>query len=214
MPLTYNGKLDKLAQQNKNRYARQKATKDSFKWFKDNIGTAFKRGVSAKNTSWISNRLDDHIPKNTDPGISIVPKPVIGHLYFYVYNPKWKDELPYYDMFPLTMPIEPYDDGFLGLNFHYLPVELRAKLLDSILKWKAEKSQAEYIKISYKALKSLQNTIYAPTIKRYLWSHFRSNFAEINFNVWDRILFLPVEDFKKATVNRVWEDSRRSIKKK
>ena len=41
-----------------------------------------------------------------------------GRLYFFLYDPKTKDELPYYDRFPLVLVLEKYDDGFLGLNLH------------------------------------------------------------------------------------------------
>ena len=54
----------------------------------------------------------------------------IGRLNMFVYDPKYKNKLPYYDTFPLVLPIERYDNGFLGINFHYLPYALRARLLD------------------------------------------------------------------------------------
>jgi len=44
----------------------------------------------------------------------------LGKMYFFVYNPKHKITLPYYDMFPLVLPIERYSNGFLGINFHFL----------------------------------------------------------------------------------------------
>ena len=37
-------------------------------------------------------------------------------MYFFNYNPKWKDILPFYDIFPLVIPIDFYSDGFLGLD--------------------------------------------------------------------------------------------------
>jgi hypothetical protein len=46
-------------------------------------------------------------------------KSFIGRMYFYYYDPKTKDTLPYYDKFPLVIPIERYSDGFLGLNLHF-----------------------------------------------------------------------------------------------
>ena len=44
----------------------------------------------------------------------------IGRLNMFLYDPKYKDKLPYYDVFPLVLPIQRYSDGFLGINFHYL----------------------------------------------------------------------------------------------
>ena len=54
------------------------------------------------------------------------------NLNMFVYDPKYKKTLPYYDTFPLVLPLERYNDGFLGLNFHYLPIPLRVRLLDKI----------------------------------------------------------------------------------
>ena len=37
-------------------------------------------------------------------------KSMLGNMYFYSYNPKWKDKLPWYDTFPLVFPIEEYNN--------------------------------------------------------------------------------------------------------
>ena len=37
---------------------------------------------------------------------------IIGKMYFYSYDAKTKDKLPYFDKFPLVLPIEEYRDGF------------------------------------------------------------------------------------------------------
>ena len=51
----------------------------------------------------------------------------------FFYDPKFKKTLPYYDTFPLVLPLETYNDGFLGINMHYLPIPLRVNLLDQNL---------------------------------------------------------------------------------
>ena len=56
----------------------------------------------------------------------------IGRMYAFFYDPKHKKTLPYYDRFPLIFPIGPADKGFLGINLHYLPYVLRAKLMDEL----------------------------------------------------------------------------------
>ena len=60
-------------------------------------------------------------------------KPFYGKLNMFMYDPKFKKTLPYYDTFPLVLPIEKYSDGFLGINLHYLPIPLRIKLLDRLV---------------------------------------------------------------------------------
>ena len=57
-------------------------------------------------------------------------RPFYGKLNMFFYDPKFKKKLPYYDTFPLVLPLETYNDGFLGINMHYLPIPLRVRLLD------------------------------------------------------------------------------------
>ena len=57
----------------------------------------------------------------------------LGGMYFFFYDAKTKDKLPYYDIFPLVIPLEKYTDGFLGLNLHYLPIRIRAAFLDKLM---------------------------------------------------------------------------------
>ena len=60
-------------------------------------------------------------------------KPFYGKLNMFMYDPKFKKTLPYYDTFPLVLQLETYPDGFLGINFHYLPIPLKIKLLDLLV---------------------------------------------------------------------------------
>jgi len=56
----------------------------------------------------------------------------LGNMYMFQYDPKHKATLPYYDSFPLIFPINRAKGGFLGINMHYLPPPLRAKLMDAL----------------------------------------------------------------------------------
>ena len=47
-------------------------------------------------------------------------RPSQGRLNLFFYDPKFKKTLPYYDTFPLVLPLEPIKGGFIGMNFHYL----------------------------------------------------------------------------------------------
>ena len=44
-----------------------------------------------------------------------------------------KTELPYYDRFPLCIPIQRAKGGFHGMNLHYLHPVIRAQFLDELL---------------------------------------------------------------------------------
>jgi hypothetical protein len=73
--------------------------------------------------AWIRSKVKDLSPSPSNlmkDSERIRDKSMIGRMYFYFYDPKTKDSLPYYDRFPLVIPIERYSDGFLGLNLHYI----------------------------------------------------------------------------------------------
>ena len=133
----------------------------------------------------------------------------IGRLNMFVYNPKYKDKLPYFDTFPLVLPIEKYDNGFLGLNFHYLPYALRVRLLDRLDRFTRGSKDDARILESYRALKNIN--IVKPTLKRYLNSKVRSRFRRIDSEDFLTALMLPVQRFRKSNVNKIWSDSRKMI---
>lgn len=141
-------------------------------------------------------------------------KVVVGGMYMFFYDPKGKKQLPYYDRFPLVVVTDIYPDGFLGLNLHYLPPALRAKLMDGLYTISSNKKfdETTRMRVSYDMLKSASKFRgYKPCVKRYLNSHLRSRLAYINATEWDIALFLPTEQFAKAGKSEVWADSRKAI---
>ena len=137
-----------------------------------------------------------------------------GYMYAFKYDPKMKKELPYYDTFPLIFPVRIDSDGFLGINFHYLPPVLRAKLMNALYSTLTNKKYDDTtkVRISYSILQSASKYRYfKPMLKKYLRSHVRSQFLEIQVNEWDMAIFLPTESFRKADTGRVWEESRKKI---
>ena len=141
---------------------------------------------------------------------STVSSSVLGKMYFYSYNPKWKDKLPWYDTFPLVFPIERYPDGFLGLNFHYLAPKHRAILMDQLKAFANNKKYDETtrLRLTYNMLKGFTKIKRArPTVHRYLNSKVNSKFVLVNADEWEVALFLPVERFKKASKKQVWAHS-------
>ena len=134
----------------------------------------------------------------------------IGKMYMFVYDPKTKDILPYYDTFPLVFPIEFYGDSFLGINMHYLPPMLRAKLMDALyLTINNNKyDKTTLLKISYNILNGASRYRYfKPCVKKYLLSHVGSPFIYIAPDEWDYALMLPTERFQKANKSVVYKDS-------
>ncbi len=112
--------------------------KDVFERNKYDLQTA-----AVKSRSWFEKQVyelgrQNYTPPrilngNPDQNVSnIIP----GNLYMYMYDPKLKATLPYYDRFPLVFPFSKTPDGFIGLNLHYLPYQLRVMLLDHLLVFK------------------------------------------------------------------------------
>lgn len=137
---------------------------------------------------------------------------VYGSMYFFEYDPKHKDTLPYYDRFPLIFPINKVKGGILGMNMHYLPPKMRAQLMDALYSVSSDNNYDEntVLNISYKILQSASNfRFFRPTVKMYLAKQVRSKFIKINSSEWDTALFLPVQSFQKQGQSVVWADSRK-----
>jgi hypothetical protein len=141
-------------------------------------------------------------------------KSMIGRMYFYFYDPKTKDSMPYYDQFPLVIPIEKYNDGFLGLNLHYIHPKHRMILLDKLSDTMSNDTYDEKtkLKINYRYLAAASKIFEAnPCIKRYLFTQIQSRFLEITADEWDIAAMLPLESFVGATTSKVYADSRKKF---
>tara|TARA_B100000029_G_scaffold492008_1_gene552812 strand:+ start:728 stop:1285 length:558 start_codon:yes stop_codon:yes gene_type:complete len=135
----------------------------------------------------------------------------MGKMYMFFYDPKHKATLPYYDRFPLVIPIERYPDGFLGLNMHYLAPKLRLSLLEGLMKIRNNQSMNDSTRmmVTYDLLSSTKRHRYfKPTLKRYLHTHVQSQFLNIKPNEWETAIFLPVERFVKKNKKAVWQLSK------
>jgi hypothetical protein len=147
--------------------------------------------------------------------------PVLGKLYFFNYDPKFADVLPYYDIFPLVLILRRYNDGFLGLNLHYLPILYRAAFLDRLMNLAVldDNDHPERVKISYSILDtSRRYKAFEPCLKRYLYGQMGSRLLKVEPNEWETALFLPVEKFrsgnKAISKNKVFKESIQKIRKK
>ena len=138
---------------------------------------------------------------------------LVGTMQMFFYDPKTKDTLPYYDLFPLVIVVGPAKGGFYGLNLHYLPPILRAKMLDALMETSASnKNEDAKFAINYKKLQSIAKLrYYEPCFKHYLNAHVKSKFAEVPMPEWEIATFLPTAQFRKANSKKVYADSRKKI---
>ena len=168
-----------------------------------------------KSASWYRNAVQGIVQKATATGLmrsgKLNSRPSQGRLNLFFYDPKFKKTLPYYDTFPLVLPLDPIKGGFIGMNFHYLPPAMRFTLLrrlDAYLSGDATK-RGTRIEVNYNTVKSIP--MVKPTLHKYLYGHIRSSFLRIDAPEASTAVYLPVQQFKKQPATTVWSRSRRGI---
>lgn len=171
---------------------------------------------SAEARAWIRNNSEDAKKWFRDQALNMNPNPSdflrnpkpftvfrtlnensIGKMYMFLYDPKWKNILPFWDTFPLIFPLEMYSDGFLAINLHYLPPGARAQLMDALYNTanNDKYDNSMRLTISYGILKEASTYFknFEQCVKRYLFSHVKSSFHYVNPLDWDKALLLPLQ---------------------
>ena len=182
---------------NQNQYQLADAAKKSKTWFQ-------------QQAKLLGNVTPNKVMKS-DP-TSLKARVIPGKLYMFLYDPKTKDKLPYYDMFPLVFPFKKTPDGFIGLNMHYLPYQMRVMLLDKLMDFATNKKMSETTKLNYSwsMIDGVSRYRLAePCVKRYLASHIKTSLKLIDANDWATAMLLPVEQFVGSSKQKVWQDSLR-----
>ena len=179
----------------------EKNTHRAREWFRRKVKSSFARNITSKSIL----KQDELSSKAKSRG-----KSMVGRLYFFVYDPKHKLTLPYYDRFPLIFVLSKQRGGFMGLNLHYLAPKARLTLMDALITLSSDNRYDDKTRLnmSYGLIKKASKyRLFKPTIKRYLTSHQKSRFIEVPASEWDLAVFLPVEQFEKASKTKVWSDS-------
>lgn len=174
-------------------------TKESREWFRNKVR-------NLKNINREALMKEDPLKQTTEE--------IIGSMYMFFYDPKHKETLPYYDTFPLVVVVGPAEGGFYGLNLHYLPPILRAKMLDALMDITTNKkyNDSTRFKMSYELLaRTAKLKYFKPCFKHYLNEHVKSKFAMVPAPEWEIATFLPTAKFEKASINAVYKDSRQKI---
>lgn len=146
-------------------------------------------------------------PKNNTSSL------MIGKLYIFKYDPKYKATLPIYDKFPLALPFSTDGKTFYALNLHYLPHKQRAWLLYQLGKIynynKKEKNVSTFVnaivdrvlasmgikrmRLNWGMLSSIPKVDAKEAVKRYLPNHIRSPLRVIPTEDYPKIILLPFE---------------------
>jgi hypothetical protein len=187
----------------KNQYDLKTAVKKSRAWFEQQVLLMTRQQLTPQKV----------LTGNPE---QLVTRIMPGHLYMFVYDPKTKAELPYYDRFPLVFPFRKTPDGFIGLNMHYLPYPLRINLLDNLLTYASNQrfDETTRLKYSWALIDGMSKYAAAkPCVKQYLVGHVRTQFRQVESSNWATAMLLPVERFVGASKQEIWADSRKIIRK-
>jgi hypothetical protein len=171
---------------------------------------------SAESLKWYQNALKSMLGVNRKQLLDEFDrsKPLSGRMFMYFYDPKGKKTLPYYDRFPLIFMVEKAEGGFYGLNLHYLPHKERAIFFDRLLDYTNNKryDESTRLRLKYDLLKGSSKLKYfAPCFKHYLTKHVKSKIVEVPADQWEQVIFLPSEQFKKASKSSVWQESKKKV---
>lgn len=176
--------------------------------------------MSRKSLNWLTAKMTS-IRGTSNLATSIVKEKSrqtnrfkLGGLYCFYYDAKGKKTLPYWDRFPLVLALEQYNDGFLGLNLHYLPVKYRVAFLDKLMTYAVKGASGDVMsmRVSYDILNASKRLKeFKPCLKRYLFSQVQSRIVAIQPDEWDIVSFLPIHQFKGASADYVWQESLEEI---
>ncbi len=125
-----------------------------------------------------------------------------GTMVFFGYDPKYKETLPYYDRFPLSLIIGFNKTNFTGINWHYLPIATRIKLYDKI--WQIARTSRmptqQVLQLNWYLLSNAAKfPEVKPAVKEYRFDHVQTRFIKIPIVDWKTAIMLPNEQFMKKS---------------
>ena len=131
-------------------------------------------------------------------------RPNYGMMNLFSYRPETAEKLPYYDLFPLSIPVVKHRDGFTGINFHYLSVPLRVKLLDILVEAFADDDKGK-LDMTWRSIANLRSV--RPIVRRYKAQKVKSLFLKLTIEDMLIAALLPVQQFYTGAYN-----SRRAVR--
>ena len=157
----------------------------------------------------------------------VTVSPNFGTMNLFYYRPKTPQRLKYYDIFPLVIPLgRRLNNGFVGINFHYLSVPMRWQLLERLQMFQVpseldafdtEEGAGEVMALFWPQVKKKRGV--RPIVRRYLTEYMKSRFLRIELSEMLIACSLPVERFytgvwgkkKRVLPQKVFRNTRRSI---
>ena len=159
----------------------------------------------------------------------VTVRPNFGMMNLFYYRPKGAEKLPYYDIFPLVIPMgRRLNDGFVGINFHYLSVPQRWLLLERLSMFQmpseldsfdSEEGAGEVMALFWSKIKRKRGV--KPIVRRYLTKNIQSYFLKIELSEMLIALSIPMERFytgkwggkERYVAEKVYRQTRREMLK-
>jgi len=184
---------------------------------------------------WYRQKVQDLLPKPQVRAMiregvknqKVTVRPNFGMMNLFYYRPKGAAKLPYYDIFPLVIPIgRRLNDGFVGLNFHYLSVPQRWLLLERLSMFQVPseldafdtgEGAGDVMALFWSKIRRKRGV--KPIVKRYLTKYVQSRFLKIELSEMLIALSIPMERFytgkwggrKKYISEKVYRQTRREM---
>jgi hypothetical protein len=165
----------------------KKGLYDSMDWFSKVVGSMFRPDAPANgNADAMPNRLKEiSVPKGLQ----------LGSLYLQSYDAKWKDELPVWDQLPLFFMLRFLPDGYLGLNLHYMPLDVRIGVLGTLMEYSnnTRMDDSTRLRLSWNLINSVSKLDpLKDCVKHYLFDHVTSTPTYITPTQWIHTASLPL----------------------
>lgn len=150
---------------------------------------------------WLNTKvqgLKNHNTSNNIKTYSNIEGGLMGKMFFYIYDAKYKKILPIWDRFPMMIVLHMKTNGWLGLNLHFLYQEQRANILTKLVSGYGGVSDNDLsLTLNYGLLKNLHLfEDLKPCIKRYRHDCVRSRILPVQAHEWAYAIWLGAEDFE------------------
>ena len=157
----------------------------------------------------------------------VTARPNFGMMNLFYYRPKGAEKLPYYDVFPLVIPLgRRLNNGFVGINFHYLSVPQRWLLLERLSMFQVpseldafdtEEGAGDVMALFWSKIRRKRGV--KPIVRRYLTKYIQTRFLKIELSEMLIALAIPMERFytgkwggkKRMIPEKVFRQTRREM---
>ena len=137
-------------------------------------------------------------------------RPTPGQWYLFMYDPKGKKDLKFYDRLPLVLVLDTFRNGFIGLNFHHMHPRFRRRFIQFAEQFRRGQGLYSYLDINWNVIKTLDKYKFGrPIIRRYNYTQVRSRMIKVPEDDWELMVVIPSLRLFKMQTQAVWQETTR-----